>query len=58
MFDAPSLETEILLRSTLTGNPYNTSAIIIVNEIPTAKITLVLETKTYEDTKENLISIN
>ena len=55
MFDAPSLETEILLRSTLTGNPYNTSAIIIVDEIPTAKITLILETKTYEDTREKLI---
>jgi predicted adenine nucleotide alpha hydrolase (AANH) superfamily ATPase len=55
MFNAPSVETEISLRSTLTGNPYNTSAIIVVDQIPTAKIHLLLETKTYDDTKERLI---
>jgi predicted adenine nucleotide alpha hydrolase (AANH) superfamily ATPase len=55
MFNAPSVETEISLRSTLTGNPYNTSAIIVVDHIPTAKIHLLLETKTYDDTKERLI---
>jgi len=55
MFNAPSVETEMALRSTLSGNPYNTSAIIVVDEIPTAKITLLLETKTYEDTREKLL---
>lgn len=58
MFNAPSVETEISLRSTLTGNAYNTSAIIIVDTIPTEKISLVLETKTYDDTKERLIINN
>lgn len=55
MFNAPSVETEIALRTQLTGSPFNTSAIIVTDEIPTAKITLVLEAKTYDDTKEQLI---
>ncbi|MBD3809682.1 MAG: epoxyqueuosine reductase QueH [Sulfuricurvum sp.] len=58
MFDAPSVETEIALRTHLTDNPFSTSAIIIVDTIPIEKIALVLETKTYEDTREKLISIN
>ncbi|MGZ5209202.1 MAG: epoxyqueuosine reductase QueH [Sulfuricurvum sp.] len=57
MFNAPSLETEIALRSLLTKSPFNTSAIIIIDEIPTAKITLLLETKTYDDTRERLIRL-
>jgi predicted adenine nucleotide alpha hydrolase (AANH) superfamily ATPase len=55
MFNAPSIETEMALRTRLTNSPFNTSAIIIVDEIPTSKIALVLETKTYDDTKEQLI---
>ena len=56
MFNAPSIETEIALRTRLSGNPFNTSAIIVVDTIPTEKISLLLETKTYEDTREKLIS--
>jgi epoxyqueuosine reductase len=55
MFNAPSVETEMALRIQLTNSPFNTSAIIVVDEIPTSKITLVLETKTYDDTREKLI---
>lgn len=55
MFDAPAVEIEIALRTALTGSPFNTSAIIVVDEIPNAKITLFLETKTYDDTRERLI---
>ncbi len=55
MFNTPLIETEIALRSRLTRNPFNTSAIIVVDEIPNAKINLILETKTYEDTRERLI---
>ncbi|MBV5321325.1 MAG: epoxyqueuosine reductase QueH [Sulfuricurvum sp.] len=57
MFNAPSVETEIALRTQLADSPFNTSAIIIVDTIPTEKISLLLETKTYEDTKENIIQI-
>jgi predicted adenine nucleotide alpha hydrolase (AANH) superfamily ATPase len=58
MFNAPTIETEIVLRTHLSGNPFSTSAIIVVDTIPTEKITLVLETKTYEDTRENLILLD
>lgn len=55
MFNTIAIGTEISVRSRLTGCPFSTSAIIIVDEIPTVKITLILETKTYDDTKEQLI---
>ncbi len=55
MFNAPAIDIEMALRTQLTGTPFNTSAIIVLDEIPTAKITLVLETKTYDDTREKLI---
>ncbi|WP_310439721.1 epoxyqueuosine reductase QueH [Sulfuricurvum sp.] len=58
MFNAPSVESETALRTQLTNSPFNTSAIIVVDEIPTAKITLLLETKTYQDTKEQLITLH
>jgi hypothetical protein len=54
MFNAPSVETEMALRIQLTNSPFNTSAIIVVDTIPTEKISLLLETKTYEDTREKL----
>lgn len=57
MFNAPSVETEMALRTQLTNSPFNTSAIIVMDEIPTAKITLLLETKTYDDTREKLIRL-
>ncbi len=55
MFDAPPVETEIALRAQLTGSPFNTSAIIVLDTIPTDKTSLLLETKTYDDTREKLI---
>jgi hypothetical protein len=55
MLNAPSIETEIALRLRLTGSPFNTSAIIVMDQIPTAKISILLETKTYDDTREKII---
>jgi len=55
MFNAPSIEIEMTLRSHLTSSAFNTSAIIVVDEIPTVKIILTLETITYDDTREKLI---
>ncbi|MDO9207115.1 MAG: epoxyqueuosine reductase QueH [Sulfuricurvum sp.] len=55
MFNTPLIEIEMALRTQLTGTPFNTSAIIVVDEIPTSKITFILETKIYDDTKEKLI---
>jgi hypothetical protein len=56
MFNAPTIDTEIALRTQLTDSPFNTSAIIVVDTIPSEKISLLLETKTYEDTREKLIT--
>lgn len=58
MFAPPSIDIEIALRAYLTQSAFNTSALIVVDTIPTAKINLTLETKTYDDTKEKLIIIN
>ncbi len=58
MFDPPPIRTEIALRAELTDTPFNTSAILVVDTIPTEKIALLLETKTYDDTKEKLIIDN
>lgn len=58
MFEAPPVETEISLRTLLLGSPYDTSAVIVVDSIPTAKVSLLLDTKTYTDTREKLIINN
>lgn len=58
MFNAPSSEVEITLRMHLCKGAFNTSAIIVIDEIPSSKITLILETKTYDDTREQLIITN
>ncbi len=57
MYNAPAIEIETALRTQLTGTSFNTSAVIVVDEIPTTKITLTLETKTYDDTREKLIRL-
>jgi len=57
MFNPPSIESDIQLREVLTGSPFNTSALIVVDDIPSSKMTLSLETKTYDDTREKLILI-
>lgn len=57
MFNPLTLDDELSLRSQLVKTPFSTSAIIIVDTIPTGKLTLVLETKTYEDTKERLVTL-
>ncbi|MDQ1298488.1 MAG: epoxyqueuosine reductase [Campylobacterota bacterium] len=58
MFNTLDVSAEIALRLHLTKSVFNTSAIVVVDEIPTSKITLLLETKIYEDTREQLIIIN
>ena len=57
MFNAPSVKIEMALRTQLTNSPFNTSAIIVVDTIPTEKTSLLLETKTYDDTREKLIRL-
>lgn len=56
IYNPPAPETEVELRFKLTQTPYDLSPILVVDEIPTGKLTLKLDAKVYEDTKERLIT--
>ena len=55
IFNPPSLDEELKFRKILTDTDYDLSPIIIVDKIPQTKLTIELDAKTYEDTKEKLI---
>jgi len=57
MFDPPRFESELEIRAILTSSPYDTSAIIVVAQIPDTKIELKLDAVTYMDVRERLIEI-
>ena len=57
MFNTPTIDVELTLRSHLTQNPFNTCAIFVVDDIPTSRIVITLETKTYDDVKETIIQL-
>ena len=48
-------EKELLFRAKINATNYDLTPIIVIQEIPKEKLTIVLDTKTYEDTKEKLI---
>ena len=55
IFNPLSFEEEINLRDKITSSQYDLSTIIIVQDILDSKLTIELNAKTYEDTKEKLI---
>jgi hypothetical protein len=55
IFHPISLKDEMLLREYITGEKYDLTPILVVQEIRDEKITLELNAKSYEDTKERLI---
>ena len=55
IFNPPSVEKELQLRDKIISEHYNLTPIIILKEIPQTKLTIYLDAKTYEDTKEKLI---
>ncbi len=57
IFDPPPFEKEVALRHQLTQNPYDTSMILVVDEIPDKKIEILAQTKTYSDVQERLIEL-
>ena len=57
IFNPPAFETEIALRSKLCMSAYDLSAILVVDEIPSNKIEILLQSKTYSDVKETLIEL-
>ena len=57
IWDPPSFKEEQKVRNTVLGESYDLTPIIVTNtaSITDAKLTIELEAKTYEDTKEKLI---
>jgi len=55
VFSPLKIEQELSVRSKLTENSYDLSAIIIIDRLYDAKITVELKSKNYEDVKENLV---
>ena len=57
IFNPPSFKEELKIRSTIEPNNYALSPIVVVESIIDSKLTITLDAKTYEDTKEILIII-
>jgi len=57
VFNSPSFEIELSVRQQIIPLPYDLTPIIIVDEIPEGKLTLFLDAKAYEDTKEFLVEL-
>jgi predicted adenine nucleotide alpha hydrolase (AANH) superfamily ATPase len=55
IYNPPSIEQELEFRKNISGFNYDLSPIIVVAKIPETKLTLLLDAKTYEDTREKLI---
>ena len=57
IYSPPAFREEVELRAKLGVTPYDISIIMIVEEIPTNKIEILCQSKTYSDVKEVLIKI-
>jgi len=57
IFNPPSFVDEVTIRSSLGVTPYDLSVIMIVDEIPTKKIELRCQSRTFSDVKEVLIEL-
>ena len=55
IFHPLSIEKELHLRRHITQSDYDLSPIVVVPMLPTSKITLYIDAKVYEDTRERLI---
>jgi len=54
IFSPPSQEDELRLRFLISETVFDLTPIIVVNDIPAGKVTLKLDAKVYEDTKERI----
>ena len=57
VFNPPSFEDELQFRNSLACGNYDLTPIIVIKEIPHAKLTIELNAKTYEDIREKLITL-
>ncbi|OQX50351.1 MAG: diacylglucosamine hydrolase like protein [Epsilonproteobacteria bacterium 4484_20] len=56
VFAPPRFEKEVILRSDLGMDPYDLSAILVVEDIPSNKIEILCQSTVYSDVKEVLIA--
>jgi len=54
IYDPPSFDEELALRRRLLPNPYDLSAVIVVEEIPSQSLDLQIVAHTYPDVRERL----
>ena len=57
IFNPPTFDEEFLIREKIVKSRYSLGAIIVLDEIIDKKLTIFLDAKTYEDTKEILMLI-
>ncbi len=57
IFKAPNFDEELHIRVKLGSDLYDLTPVIVVENIPDSKLTIELDAKTYEDSKEKLIII-
>jgi len=57
IYEPPSFQLEVEIRAKLLSSHYDLSTIIVVDEIPSTKIEILLDTKHYEDTRDRLVEI-
>ena len=55
IYNPPPFEEELDLRRRLLPNPYDLSALLVVQEIPSRKVELTLESHTFDDVRDRLI---
>lgn len=58
IYSPPTFEEELKIRNQLIINPYDLSAILVVEEIPTQKLEIIYKSHIYEDVKEVLLEIS
>ncbi len=58
IFTPPSFEAELEVRSQLGLTSFDLSTVLVVQEIPTNKIEVLLQSKTFSDVKEVLIELS
>ena len=57
IFNTPSFDTELKVRQQIIALAYDLTPIVVVDAIPEGKLTLSLDAKTYEDTREFLVEL-
>jgi len=55
IFSPPPFEEELAIRRRLLPNPFDLSALLVVDEIPAGKLELSLRSHTFEDVRERLV---